>query len=124
MDLEHIFFGLIPDNNYSTVKDEYPFLIPLTNGYIESLDKKLNIIQNNIYMDDFFEMLHLEITDNRIYSYFNVDKKDTLGLMLKKLKFAEKYLIDLCDIPGLYERKVRYIIDCIYNKKRKKIYPI
>lgn len=74
-------------------------------------------------MDDFFEMLHLEMTDNRISSYFNVDRKDTLGLILKKLKFAEKYLIDLGNIPGLYERKILYgyIIDCIYNRNEKKI---
>lgn len=116
------FFGLIPENNYSTVKEEYPFLIRLTKGYVEDLDEKLHLTQNNIYMDDFFEILHLEMTNNHIYKYFNIEKKDTFGIMLQKLKFAEKYLIDLGKIPGLYERKFLYgyIIDCIYNRNEKK----
>lgn len=121
MGLRTNFFGIIPDKKYSIVKETYPFLISLTKEYIEYLDKKLHLVENGLYLDEFFQMIHLEMINNGIASYFHVDKKDTLGLMSKKLKFAEKYLINLGNVPGLYERNIlyTYIIDCIFDQNEK-----
>ncbi len=120
--LKTAYFGTTPIIKHSSVIKQYPFLIELSQEYIERLDLELNLIARpEGYMNLFFDTLHQEITTNKAIEYFGVEKKDLIGLIIKKIKFMEKYLINLGNINGLYERNVfyEYLISCIFNKREK-----
>lgn len=115
------YFGCIP--KHGIVKDEYPFLINLSQQYIKFIDTKLKLIINNFYMDTFFDVLNKEMVDNKVHTFFNVNKNDYISLVLKKLYFANDHLINMGEIPGLYERLIfyKFLINKIYKKNEKKI---
>ncbi len=115
------YFGIIP--KYGIVKDKYPFLINLSEQYITSLDISLKIIEDGFYMDTFFDIISQEMTNNKVYKFFEVEKFNYIKLILKKLDFASKYLINIGEIHGLYERLTFYnfLINKIYKKNEKKI---
>lgn len=119
--LKTTFFGISP-TKYSNITEEYPFLINLSPEYVKNLDKELKLLVNGIYMDTFFEMLHTEMTNNKEYVFFSTNRNDQYSLMMKKLKYIKKYLINLGNIPGIYERNIFYnmLISCCFNKREKK----
>ncbi len=114
------YFGVIP--KYGTVKSEYPYLISLSEKYIISLDNRLKLIEGGFYMDTFFDIISQEMTNNKVYTFFGVNKNDYISLVLKKLNFASKYLINMGKIHGLYERLIfyKFLINKIYRKNEKK----
>ncbi len=118
--LKSTFFGVTPVK-YSTVKQEYPFLVDLPSAYIKQIDNELGLIVSGIYMDTFFDMLHLEITNNKVNEYFGIDKGDQLLLMKKKLEYIEKYLLNMGNIPGVYERNtfISFLIFYCFNKRER-----
>lgn len=114
------YFGCIP--SYGTVKSEYPYLINLSEQYITSLDTSLKIIESGFYMDTFFDIINQEMTNNKVYKFFEVEKNNHIQIILKKLQFVEEHLINMGHISGLYERCIfyKFIIDKIYIKNEKK----
>ncbi len=115
------YFGCIP--KYGIVKDEYPFLISMSKQYIKFIDTKLKIVINNFYMNTFFDILNKEMTDNKVHTFFNINKNDYISIILKKLDFANNHLINMGEIPGLYERLIfyKFLIEQIYKRNEKKI---
>ncbi|MCI8778213.1 MAG: hypothetical protein HFI87_03595 [Bacilli bacterium] len=115
------YFGCIP--KYGSVKEEYPFLKSLSDQYIKFIDTKLKLVINNFYMDNFFDILNKEMTNNKAHVFFDVSKNDYISIILGKLRFANNHIINMGKIPGLYERLIfyKFIINKIYKKNEKKV---
>ena len=119
------YFGITPDLKLPKVKEDYPFLIDLPETYIEKLDLELGLIPKpNSYLNTFFDILHNEITSDIANDFFNVPKGNHTKLIIEKLLFMNKFLINMGNIPGLCERTIfyKYLISCIFDiEERKKI---
>lgn len=112
------FFGIIP--KYGIVSLNYPFLIHLSTSYVESLDNQL---YQGGFLDDFFEQLHLELSnDHLIRKFCNNFLMSRFDIILFKIQFMNDYLINLGTILGSYERVQYYwhLISCIFNKIEQK----
>lgn len=120
--LKTSFFGVTPSLKYTNFSKEYPFLIDLPTNYVENLDKKLGFLRYGIYMDTFFDMLHLEMTSNKIFDLLGAIANNQFDVMSKKLRFIECNLINLGNVKGLYERNIFYnmLIFYCFNKREKK----
>lgn len=115
-------FGSIPND---LVTEKYSFLLNLPKSYIENIDQELKILPFSIYLDTIFYLLHLEMTNNKkVANYFSNEDlaKNQFLLMQSKLRFMNAFLINLGNVPGLYERRVlyEYIFDSIFNRSELK----
>ena len=74
-------------------------------------------------MDNFFDILNKEMTNNKAHVFFDVSKNDYISIILGKLRFANNHIINMGKIPGLYERLIfyKFIINKIYKKNEKKV---
>ncbi len=98
-------FGKIP--RYKTLKENYPFLIFLPDEYLESLDKQIGLDKK---YNDFFNLLHLEMTNKYLLTkYFDVDVNNKLALFQKRMEFANTHLINLGSVNGPFERVRLYL---------------
>ena len=115
------FFGEISDTK-TDIRKRYPNLIDLSFEYVKSIDNKLGLLYEGHYMDYFFQKLHEEMASNKVYEFFNINKNNQYLIMKEKIAYIEKYLINLGNIPGIYERNTLYaflIFNC-FNKREKK----
>jgi len=108
LDLKTHFFAKNPGTSYSDVTINYPFLIEMSEEQIKRLDQITGRLIND-YRDSFFEDIYQRYgNSNRFARDFGLDRKDLLSIIIGKLKFAEQQLINLGNIPGIYERKLYY----------------
>ncbi len=101
-------FGVIP--HYKTLNRKYPNLMKLSPSYLEKIDDNLSVYPNHIPLNNFFSLLHKEMTDrNTVSQYFDMDKKDLVGLFVARMEFANDYLINLGCVRGPFERIQLYL---------------
>lgn len=114
--LETSFYGVIPNSKYSTVQRDYPYLVTFSKKKLRQEDEKLGLQANGIYLSDFFDCLHPEITDrNKARKYLGIkDSYDCMESVDKKLHFISDNFINYGNVPGLYERKLMY--DYLFSK--------
>lgn len=113
-------FGKVP--HYHTLNSNYPYLVTLSNEYIVRLDSDLGL--DDTY-DDFFTLLHLEMTNRYLVSkYLEVDEKNKLELFKKRMEFASEHLINLGNVEGPFERVRLYLFlenQLFYKTEKKNI---
>lgn len=101
-------FGIVP--RYKTVNKKYGNLIKLSSDYLAQMDTDLHLYPNNITLDDFFSLLHQEMTDrNTVSKYFDIDKRDLVGLFVARMNYANDHLINLGCVNGPFERLKLYM---------------
>lgn len=116
------FFAATPGRySHNIVKECYPYLIDLPSEYVENMDHELGLNYHGIYMDSFFNQLHDEITSNKIFEYFDVEKGHQFEIMKKKLDFICEYLLHMGHVPGIYERNIlwQYLIYMVFNRRER-----
>ena len=113
-------YGIIPD--YKTLK-QYNYLQILPKDYIEEIDKKLNLPET---YDSFFQKLHLEMTINQIFKYYDLERGDFNSLFERKIDFMNDHLLNIGQVNGPYERihLYRFLERCIFFSNEKKFITI
>ncbi len=101
-------YGIIP--RYKTINEKFPNLISLSQEYIEKMDKEMQLYPNNMYLNNFFCILHKEMTNRHtVCSHFGTNINDLTNLFNLKIEFANKHLINLGKVNGPFERIKLYM---------------
>ena len=120
MGFQPSFFGCIPQ--YGNISLKYPGLIYLNPHYIYHLAKETNTLPYGHFMNFYFAFLHQEFFQSNFFSSTYI-MEDDVASVLAKLSFISKYLINLHDIPGLYEREqyYKYLKSILFNRAERKL---
>lgn len=101
-------FGVIP--RYQTLNKNYPDLIKLSPTYLNQIDKNLQLYPNNMPLNDYFFLIHEEMTNrNTVSKHFGIAKNNLGELFVARMDFANQHLINLGHVPGPYERLKLYL---------------
>lgn len=111
-------FGKVP--HYKTLNNNYPFLVTLSNDYINEIDRHLNLKDP---LDDFFKEIHLEMTNRSLVrDIFNLPNDDNTERFNRKMEFSSTHLINFGRVTGPFERLQLYLYleRMIFFKAEKK----
>ena len=115
--LKPVSFGIIP--RFRTIKDNYPYLTLLPQEYLASLDDYLQLK----YLDDYFQKMH-KIFTNRVSAnlFLGYPKNSHYDLKEDKVNYYEKFLINLGNVNGCFERAqlYQYLNDIFLTKAEKR----
>ena len=101
-------FGIVP--RYQTVNRKYAGLTLLSPDYLNQMDMDLHLYSNDTTLNDFFSHLHQKMTNrNAVSKYFDIDKKDLVGLFVARMNYANDHLINLGCVNGPFDRIKLYM---------------
>lgn len=100
-------FATIP--RYETVKRNYPGLASLDDFTLRRMDADMGMHECNVYMSDCISQLRRELTVRAVIcKTFGIGYNDTYLLTKKKLEIVRSELINVGNVPGLFERMQLY----------------
>lgn len=105
--LQTSYFGTIP--HYKTVQKNFPYLKSFEELQLRAMDIETGIHEDGIYTSDIIKKLRETfLLRAKICKQFNLSSKDAYSLSKKKLEFINDNLINIGNVPGLFERMKLY----------------
>ena len=110
-------FAVMLSHKNSTLH-EYSGLVTLDKEYLQEIDDYLGFK----YLDEFFHLLHLEITDRATARAYFGENLSVEEMIMKKITFMNEQLLNIGNVTGLYERLQlhQFLKNQIYNNSEKK----
>ena len=117
------YFGVIPDYQGCTVKENYPFLTQYSKEFLSELDSSLNLYPGNIPLSEYFEYLHNEFTNKKnMARAFGLDKYDKPIVISKKFEYCAQHFINLGEVNGVIERSklYNYLLRILFDRAERR----
>ena len=114
-------FGIIP--RYHTINNNHPEIIKLEDSYLLDLDKRLQLIPEDGYLDgEFKELAQKVLNKNAASEFFQIAKDNPTKIVQAKLKLLNDKYINLGHVNGSYERILLYfyLFKNVLNKTEAK----
>lgn len=118
--LETRYFGVIP--KFAHFQEDYPFIKTVPKEKIEEMNRDLGLYNDSLSFEKLQECRQF-LVHSHACKIFGLDTKSTYELVRCKMRFLEKNLINLGNVPGLYERYHLYglLKRHIFDKNERKM---